>query len=169
MHKNNSWSACHTVPCMSLSRQLAQVTEEEPDHFLTEMSDFNIPEEVFPWCQLWRCCPFHVPVLESWATSWPEEEGRNPPMSKVHKVEENLLSNRGKPYWTVLGRCGGRPGEMQNIQLEKVVIEAAGFRELLILVQLLLIMKTQAAVQKLWDCYQQSQKPRKTRKGATQL
>lgn len=35
------------------------------------------------------------------ATSWPEEGG-NPPMTKGRKVEENLLSNRGKPYWTVL-------------------------------------------------------------------
>lgn len=55
-------------------------------------------------------------------TSWPEEGG-NPPMTKGRKVEENLLSNRGKPYWTVLGWCGRRPGEMQNIQLEKVVTE----------------------------------------------
>lgn len=56
-------------------------------------------------------------------TSWLEEGGGNPPMTEKRKVEENLLSNRGKPYWTVLGRCARHPAEMQNIQLEKVVIE----------------------------------------------
>lgn len=43
-------------------------------------------------------------------------------MTKGYKMEENLLYTSGKPYWMVLRSCGSHPGEMQSIQLEKVVI-----------------------------------------------
>lgn len=84
--------------------------------------------------------------------SWLKEGGGNPPMTEGGKVEENLLSKRGNPDWTVSGWCGNCPGlnAKHSVRRSSHRSEAAGSRELLILVQLLLIMTTQPAMQELW-------------------
>lgn len=38
----------HGLHTMLYQGRLVQVTGEEPDHFLRQLSDFNIPDDVFP-------------------------------------------------------------------------------------------------------------------------